>query len=348
MSSDRYIRQVILDKMGPSGQERLSQATVLVIGCGGLGSIAAPYLAGAGVGKLILVDGDKPHVSNLHRQVFFSEQDTSTKAHHLAEHIERLNPEVEVVVVPQMITKENIKPLLELSDIVLECTDDMWTKYLVNDYCHLYHVPLVYGAIHKYNGYVSTFDNESEESIHLRDIFPEPNLEVPTCAEVGVLGTLAGLIGLLQANEALKYISQCGPTLSGKLLTYDILTNDQMTVRLKKAYTKDKEEVIASHTYVMEACSTELSISLEEVRSHPEKYQLINIQESYEADPVDLESIAQPLTEIDVESWQPHNEKIHVFYCAKGQRSRALVDQLIAKYPELPVLSLIPTQDEDA
>ena len=205
MSNERYIRQTTLEELGVEGQEKLNAAHAVVIGCGGLGSIAAPYLAGAGVGEITLVDGDVPHISNLHRQVFFSEnQNQISKSEALADHIINLNSDIKVNAISEMLSNENVEGIIQNADIVLECTDDIITKYLVNDACHLAGIPMVYGAIYKYDGYVSFFENASIESIHLRDIFPEPDLDLLTCSQVGVLNTIAGLIGLLQANEAIK------------------------------------------------------------------------------------------------------------------------------------------------
>ena len=199
---ERYNRQIILDQIGEAGQKKLLQSSVTIIGCGGLGSIIAPYLAGAGVGKLILVDRDKPHISNLHRQIVFKENETQSKARALGQFISAFNAEVNVAVIEEMLEKKNVSEIIPHSyeGIVVECTDDMVTKYLLNDYCHINKIPLVYGAIHKYEGYVSLFKNESQEDIHLRDIFPEINTEIPNCSEVGVMNTIAGIIGILQAQ----------------------------------------------------------------------------------------------------------------------------------------------------
>ena len=330
MDKTRYIRQTLLNRIGENGQNKLLSSCIAIVGCGGLGSIAAPYLAGAGVGRLILIDGDIPDISNLHRQVFFSEEPTQkTKATLLAEHIERLNSDVEVKVFNQMISKSNIEEFIHGADIVLECTDNIQAKYLVNDYCHLHRIPLSYGAIYKYDGYVSFFENKDSDSIHLRDIFPVPNDDIPTCSEVGVLGTLAGLIGILQANEAIKYITQAGDTLIGRLLSYDILTNNQMKLKLKKAWKSDITLIYNSSTYPMAVSCDIPEVSLAEVLLNRDKFELISILEDDEHKNIDNQVTRQRLSTLILEDWKPRSDKKHVFYCISGKRSGGLVEGLI-------------------
>jgi adenylyltransferase/sulfurtransferase len=330
MVNNRYIRQTLLERIGESGQNNLLSSCIAIVGCGGLGSIAAPYLAGAGVGHLILIDGDVPDISNLHRQVFFSEETTQkTKSTLLAEHIEKLNGDIKVTVFNQMISKSNIEELLYGADIVLECTDNIQAKYLVNDYCHLNGTPVSYGAIYKYDGYVSFFENENSDSIHLRDIFPIPNDDIPTCSEVGVLGTLAGLIGILQANEAIKYITKTGDMLIGRLLSYDILTNSQMKLKLKKSWNGDIVEVFKSSNYPMSTYCDIPEITLEEVMENREQYELISILEDDEHRSIDNLVVRYPLSGLNLTEWKPKSSKVHVFYCISGMRSSQLVANLI-------------------
>ena len=340
MNKDRYIRQTLLDAIGDGGQDKLISAHVVVVGCGGLGSIAAPYLAGAGIGKLTLIDGDIPHVSNLHRQVFFdSEPSELSKAQALANHIQRLNPEVKLEVISQMLSKDRIHGLISHADVVLECTDNIHVKYMVNDYCAIHNIPMVYGAIHKYDGYVSFFENKDSNSIHLRDVFEEPNEDIPSCSEVGVMGTLAGVIGLMQANEAIKYISGAGQCLVGTLLTYNILNNDQMKLRLKKTYTKDLEVVFENSSYISEQVCAIYEITLEEVLKRREEFDLISILEDHEHESIDAGVLHTPLSQLDSKSWQSAN-KPTVFYCMSGVRSGKLVNEILSQHPNEEVLSL--------
>ena len=341
MNQNRYIRQTLLDAIGENGQSKLLQAHVVVVGCGGLGSIAAPYLAGAGIGKLTLVDGDIPHISNLHRQVFFDSHPTDlSKSEALGKHIRELNPEIEVYVVSKMISKDSIDAYMKSADIVLECTDNIHVKYLVNDYCAKEGIPMVYGAIHKYDGYVSFFENEDIGSIHLRDIFPEPNVDIPSCSEVGVMGTLAGVIGLMQANETIKYISGAGKCLTGKLLTYNILDNEQLKLKLKKTYTQDINAVFQSNTYIQESVCASYEINLSDLMKNRSEYELISILEDYEHQDIDDHVKRMPLNEFDLHKWKAISDKVHVFYCQSGARSGALTNAILSQYPNSKVLSL--------
>lgn len=341
MNKDRYIRQILLDAIGEEGQIKLLNAHVVVIGCGGLGSIAAPYLAGAGVGKLTLIDGDVPHISNLHRQVFFhSDFHKLTKAEALAQHIQRLNSEIELEVIPTMISKSSIPSNLSNADVILECTDNIQVKYLINDYCVLHQIPMVYGAIHKYDGYVSFFENKNNESIHLRDVFEEPNDDIPSCSEVGVMGAIAGMIGLLQANEAIKFISGAGKNLSGTLLTYNILTNDQMKLKLKKTFTKDMGKLYERATYVREKVCQSFEISISSLFTDRDSYDLVSILEDHEHQAIDAAVERMPLSNFEVKDWPSTSEKTTVFYCASGVRSGKLVNTLLAQNPRAKVLSL--------
>ena len=334
MSNKRYIRQTTLEEMGTLGQEKLNTAHAVVIGCGGLGSIAAPYLAGAGVGEITLVDGDVPHISNLHRQVFFSEgQSQISKSEALTDHIKKLNSEIKVNAISEMLSKENVERIIQNADIVLECTDDIITKYLVNDACHLASIPMVYGAIYKYDGYVSFFENASKESIHLRDIFSEPDLDLLTCSQVGVLNTIAGMIGLLQANEAIKYISGVGPTLVGSLLSYNVLSNEQLKLKLKKNF----YELGPSRASGPEE---KIEVSFDNLISNLESYTLISIIErDEELEPIEG-SLQMPLSEMDVANWSAPNDKPVVFCCARGRRSLKLCSDILKTQPKAKVLSL--------
>lgn len=341
MAEDRYIRQTLLNQIGESGQAKLSAAHIVVIGCGGLGSIAAPYLAGAGVGKITLVDADRPHVSNLHRQVFFDQSSMSkTKSQALTDHVKSLNPTIKVIAIEQMVAKKNIDEIIKGATAVLECTDHIQSKYLVNDYCHNHNIPLVYGAIHKYDGYVSLFQNIDKESIHLRDIFAVPNEDIPTCSEVGVMGTLAGLIGLMQANEAIKHITGAGTTLVDQLLTYNILDNTQMKLKLKKSYKNDVAAIYQVSSYQSKSNCDITEITLEELQANRSKYELISILEDYEHQDIDDDVEHMPLSTIHPEELVDDLEGPTVFYCTTGKRSAVLVRMMKAVDSEVEIFSL--------
>lgn len=329
-----------MPEIGNAGQKRLLETHAVIVGCGGLGSIVAPYLAGAGVGTLTLIDADKPDVTNLHRQVFFHEDEKLSKSEALAKHISQLNSEVKVTAISQMLMKANIIELLGEADIVLECTDDMITKYLVNDFCHINNIPMVYGAIYKFDGYVSVFNNEALSSIHLRDVFPEPDLEMPSCSDIGVMNTIAGLIGLFQANEALKYILQIGKPLVDVLLTYNVLTSEQLTLKIRKTFKQDMRMLYQNEEYHSLLCEVIPEIELDALLNKPGGYKIVSILEINEKDGLEIANkIHLPLSQFDVNDWEP-DELPSVFYCMSGKRSAHLVDKLLAKYPKAEIYSL--------
>ena len=234
----RYARQLVLPGVDEAGQLKLAATHALIVGCGGLGSPVAAYLAGAGVGTLTLVDGDRPVTSNLHRQVLYHDGESRPKAVALAEHCSSLNPGTSVLAQTHYLGTANVKALVEAADIVFDCTDDAATKHLLNDACHLLRTPLVYAAAQVYEGYVALFTNQNGDAVHLRDLFPEPDPTLPNCATTGALGTAVGIIGMLQANAALCYLLGIGSPPVGKLLTYNALTNEQHRVTIRKTYTK--------------------------------------------------------------------------------------------------------------
>lgn len=234
----RYARQIVLPGLGSEGQAKLLAAKVLIVGCGGLGNPAAAYLAGAGIGHLTLVDGDKPNTSNLHRQVFFTDGETRGKAEALAAHCRSLNPGTGVRAINTYLDAGNVKGLVTDADLVLDCTDDAGTKHLLSDACHLLRTPLVYAAAQTFEGYLALFENRDEASVHLRDLFPEPDPTLPDCATTGVLNTAVGTVGLLQANAALCYLLGIGEPPIDTLITFNALDLRQHRLKIRKQYLK--------------------------------------------------------------------------------------------------------------
>ena len=234
---DRYHRQTILPEVGAAGQARLGAARVVIVGCGGLGGPVAAYLAGAGVGGLDLVDGDRVALSNLHRQVFFTESALGQpKADTLAAHCRRLNPGTRVRALNVYAEPRNLRQLISGATLVVDATDDAPLKHHLSDACHLLGVPLVYAAVHKYEGYVAVFPNAAADDVHLRDLFPAPDPDLPDCATVGVLPTAVGAVALLQANAALCYLLGIGAPPLRQLLTVNLLDNRQHRLTLRKTY----------------------------------------------------------------------------------------------------------------
>jgi adenylyltransferase/sulfurtransferase len=232
---ERYSRHLVLREIGVAGQEKLKAARVLVIGAGGLGSPSALYLAASGVGTIGVVDFDSVDVSNLQRQVIFDTASVGTaKAAAARARLLALNPHIELVAHQVELRADNVLQLFERYDIVLDGTDRFGTRYLANDACVILRKPLVSAAIHRFEGQAMTY--VPDRSPCYRCLFPAPPGEglVPNCAEAGVLGVLPGVMGTIQATEAIKLIVGAGEPLLGRLLTYDALAMRFEEFRFKR------------------------------------------------------------------------------------------------------------------
>lgn len=225
-SGERYLRQMRLPEMGVTGQDRLAAARVAVIGAGGLGAPVLSYLAAAGIGSMTVFDPDTVDVSNLHRQVLFTEADLGRpKAVVAAERLQSLNPEVSVTAVVEAVTPSTALELLAGHHLVLDGSDNFPTRYLVSDACELLDIPLVWGSILAFSGQLSVFWGAGGHGVTYRDLHPVPPRpgEVPSCSEAGVLGMLCGVIGSSMAMEAVKVLTGIGDVLFGRLALYDAL-----------------------------------------------------------------------------------------------------------------------------
>lgn len=231
----RYSRHLLLPEVALSGQKKLKAASVLVVGTGGLGSPVALYLAAAGIGRLGLVDFDVVDESNLQRQIIHGTGDVGRpKLHSARDRIREINPNVEVVLYEQALDSSNAMDIIRDYDVVIDGTDNFPTRYLTNDACVLLDKPNVYGSIFRFEGQASVF--YARQGPCYRCLFPEPPPPglVPSCAEGGVLGVLPGVIGTIQATEAIKLILGQGEPLIGRLLLYDALEMSFDEVRLRK------------------------------------------------------------------------------------------------------------------
>jgi adenylyltransferase/sulfurtransferase len=231
----RYARHIILPNIGGEGQRKLMQAKVLLIGAGGLGSPAAMYLAAAGVGTLGLVDFDRVDLSNLQRQLLHDTDDVGRpKVESAKERLGSLNPNVEVIAHDVVLTSANAFEILEPYDVIVDGSDNFPVRYLVNDATQMLGKPLVYGSIYQFEGQASVFLPGPETPCY-RCLFPNPPPpgSVPSCAEAGVFGVLPGIIGSIQAVEAIKLVIGVGEPLVGKLLLFDALGMEFTTVKLR-------------------------------------------------------------------------------------------------------------------
>jgi molybdopterin/thiamine biosynthesis adenylyltransferase/rhodanese-related sulfurtransferase len=243
---ERYSRHILLPEVGEAGQAKLLQSKVLLLGAGGLGSPAAMYLAAAGVGTLGIVDADVVDASNLQRQIIHATSRVGTpKVASAAKTIAELNPDVKVVAHEERMTSANVERLFADYEVVVDGTDNFPTRYLVNDASVFMGKPVVHGSIFRFDGQVTTFIPEKaakklgmgEPSPCYRCLYPEPPPPhlAPSCQEAGVLGILCGIVGTLQATEAIKILLGRGTTLAGRLVTYDSLKMKFRELKLRRA-----------------------------------------------------------------------------------------------------------------
>ncbi|MFQ5543596.1 MAG: molybdopterin-synthase adenylyltransferase MoeB [Nitrospiria bacterium] len=236
---ERYSRQLLLEGVGGKGQKKIANAKVFLIGAGGLGSPSALYLASAGVGTLGIIDDDLVDLSNLQRQVLHSTKTLKTpKVESAQQTISNMNPDVKVIPYSQKLTSENIVNILKEYDLILDGSDNFATRFLVNDAAYFLKKPLISGSIFRFEGQLTTLNPHMPDDPKpcYRCLYPEPPPTglVPSCQEAGVLGVLAGTIGVLQAAEALKEILGIGESLAGKLLIYDALEMSFRKVKVPK------------------------------------------------------------------------------------------------------------------
>ena len=289
----RYSRHLIMPEVGLDGQKIIKNAKILIIGAGGLGSPIALYLTAAGVGTIGIVDFDKVDYTNLQRQILYTTNDVGKpKVSCAKEHLKAQNPSVNLIVHETKLSSENALHILQGYDIIIDGTDNFPTRYLINDACVFLKKPLVYGSIFRFDGQVTVFDSRIGPCY--RCLYPEPPTaeSVPNCAEAGVIGILPGIIGTLQANEAVKLILKKGQALVGRLLLFDALEMKFRELKLRK----DTECVVCSNNPKITSLidyEQFCGIGNNEIRTESE----------YEITPVELKRILdekKPVTIVDV------------------------------------------------
>jgi adenylyltransferase/sulfurtransferase len=232
----RYSRQVILSDFGVRGQERLKNASALIIGCGGLGSPAALYLASSGLNRLGLVDHDNVDISNLHRQIIHRETTIGkTKVDSAKLTCSQINSSLKIDTYNQLLTHENIMNIVKQYDVILDCTDNVITRYLINDACVLSQKPLVSASVIRFEGQLTVWNYMEKNGPCYRCLYPQapPEETVSTCSDVGVLGPVCGTLGSLQALEAIKILTKIGDVLSNRMLLVDGLSMNFRTIKLR-------------------------------------------------------------------------------------------------------------------
>ncbi len=339
----RYNRQILLPELGVEGQERLKGGSVLVIGAGGLGSPALLYLAAAGVGRIGVLDFDKVDTSNLQRQILYSGSDAGmSKAVRAAERLRGLNSTIQVRVHDVSLNRTNALEIFSSYDVVIDGSDNLPTRYLVNDACLILQKTLIYGAIFQFEGHVSVFNQQGKDGTrgpNYRDLFPEPPPPemVPSCNVSGVLGTLPGIIGSMQASEAIKVLTGIGKTLSGRLMIFDSLDFTTHFLNLKpNPENKPVTELINYDAFCNPAAHTVStgSISAREVKELLDvkaTIQLIDVREIFEYEVANIGAVNIPLDEILSHIDSIEKEIPVVIHCKSGQRSIEAIRRLSGK-----------------
>lgn len=340
---------MILPGFGLQAQEKLRAAKVLLVGVGGLGCPALQYLVGAGIGRIGLMDADTVSTSNLHRQLLFNESDTGrNKAQLAAEKMQLQNAEIIFEVLPYALSKQNALDCIGRYDLVIDGTDNFTAKYLINDACVLLGKPFIYGAASRYEGQLSVFNRQGGDtmSINYRDLFPQSPLrgEIQNCEEAGVLGALPGIIGTMQAAEAIKLITGLGNLLYGRLYTYDLLQASGYEIDLQKnKQTPVIDKAFFEQTDYDMSCNDAEDIpeiTVEEFRklsAKPEVF-VLDVREYHEYPKIDFSDAQIPMSELQAVLANLPEKEICVI-CHLGIRS-VYAAELIKAKRNLTVYSL--------
>ncbi len=334
----RYNRQMLIPEFGVEGQTKLKNARVLVVGCGGLGSPILLYLAAAGIGTIGMVENDKVDVSNLQRQILYGTDSVGkNKIEEAEKRLQELNPNCKFESWQSKLQAHNVLEIFKNYDIIIDGTDNFPTRYLINDACVLLHKPLIYGAIYRFEGQVAVFNHKN--SINYRDLFPEPPPPemAPNCAEAGVLGVMAGIIGTMQANEAIKVIAEIGEPLTGKLLMIDALT---MAVRILKIPKNPMAKKITQLIDYEAFCGLKKTNEKENIdfaqlklwQKEGKDFQLIDVREPHEYEIENIGGKLIPLSEIEKNIGQIRKDKTVVVHCQSGLRSQKAIKLLKEKH----------------
>ncbi|MCC8426280.1 HesA/MoeB/ThiF family protein [Mucilaginibacter sp. UR6-11] len=335
----RYSCQLALPGFSKSSQHALQQAKVLIVGAGGLGCPAAQYLTAAGIGTLGIADFDTVSISNLHRQVLYTPADTGRKKVTIAcGRLQEQNPEVTLIPHDIRLTSANVKDLIGQYDIIIDGTDNFETRYLINDACVIAGKPVVYGAIYQFEGQVALWNNinaDGTRSPNYRDLFPKVDAtQIPDCAVGGVIPTLAGIIGCIQANEVIKYITKTGELLAGKVMVFDALTLQSRIIKIGKV-TKTNITALAETTDAPTLSVSEVKKGLADGT-----LELVDIRTDRERDEIDIGGVHFEADEIDENMEYLTNYKVKVLYCSSGKRSAEAVKLIRQKSPGAKVFSL--------
>lgn len=323
---NRYNRQMILPELGLEGQEKLKVARVLVIGAGGLGCPVLQYLAAAGAGTIGIVDDDVVELSNLQRQILYNHNDIGQpKAKVASAKLALLNPHINFTAYYERFTLANAIAICQEYDLIIDCSDNFSTRYLVNDTCVGLGKTLVFGSILAFEGQVAVFNHQG--GANYRDLYLAPPAESMTCAAGGVIGVLPGIIGLYMANEAVKLICSIGETLSGKLMTINALNNNVSVFKIAS-----EKQTVITKPETKPIKEIDQATLAQWLLTHKDEVFLIDVREDYEHKENNLGGVNISLYELNNSLDDiPKNKKV-VCYCQTGQRSKMAVQLLEGNY----------------
>ena len=344
----QYARHFSLPDFGEEGQARLRAGRVLVVGAGGLGCPALSYLAAAGVGKIGIVDPDQVSRSNLQRQVLYGVDDLGKKKSEVAKvRLQNMNPHIQIVSYPVALTPDNVFDLLEGYDLVLDGTDNFATRYLINDACVLQGRINIYASIFRFDGQLAVFNQtrpDGKRGANYRDLFPTPPPpdSIPDCATGGVLGVLPGIVGTLQATEAIKVLAGIGESLSGYLLLIDALSMSFRRIRIPI----NPAASIQDLTWYDQYCqlpsppASQQVVRWEEVKNMQPQPILVDVRTPAEHRAKALGDLCIPLAELAERISELPTERPILFYCQTGKRSLRALNLAFELLPSTPIFHL--------
>lgn len=337
LNLERYDRQIKLQGFGIEAQKKLTSAKVLVIGAGGLGCPVLQYLAAAGVGNIGIIDDDRVSLSNLHRQILYTTNDIGKlKTEAAFQRLSAMNPETVINVISKRISTINAIQILFDYDLVIDCTDNFPTRYLLDDACRILTKPLIFGAIYQYEGQVAVFNvpNKEGSATHYRNLFPQPPKpdEVPDCNDAGVLGVLPGIIGTILATEAIKLITGIGEPLINRLMTINVL--DYQTAIFEIPAENLKDQNFPSTITEFEKMNYELHCGIDQkgitnmsalefnkIAELPDTI-VIDVREADESPKLKIPYLSIPLSQLKENSKQIQHKNV-IVVCQSGKRSLA-------------------------
>lgn len=330
----RYSRHIVLSEIGQAGQDKLSNANVLVVGAGGLGCPVLQYLTAAGIGTLGIIDHDTVETSNLQRQILFGTSSIGcNKAIAAKARLEDLNPTITIQTYPKKLTSHNALALFENYDIIVDGTDNFTARYLINDAAILKNRPVVYGAIYKFEGQVAVFNYQNGPSYRCLFPIPPEDGSVANCSEVGVLGVLPGVIGTMQANEVIKIVLGFDNVLSGKLFCYNSRNSETVMLNIPKLDIEFERVRSGRNTFENRVSEAICELSIPEISAEMafqlDSVQFIDLREYHEKPSVAISNCVQiPLNNLEKRLDEIHSEKKIILFCQTGIRSKQAINIL--------------------